>query len=61
MNKKSNVTWVKPAEPTFLKKFKDDVGFQEGPTIDAKVVAPEQTTLFLEIAGINLLRLSALD
>ncbi|XP_067093772.1 uncharacterized protein KIAA1143 homolog isoform X1 [Osmerus mordax] len=36
MNKKSNVTWVKPAEPTFLKKFKDDVGFQEGPTIDAK-------------------------
>lgn len=36
MNKKSNVTWVKPTEPSFLKKFKNDVGYKEGPTIDAK-------------------------
>ncbi|XP_029600227.1 uncharacterized protein KIAA1143 homolog [Salmo trutta] len=38
MNKgpKANVSWVKPAEPSFLKKFKNDVGFKEGPTIDTK-------------------------
>ncbi|KAM6968348.1 uncharacterized protein KIAA1143 homolog [Aplochiton taeniatus] len=35
-NKKSNVQWVKPTEPSFLKKFKNDVGFKEGPTVDTK-------------------------
>ncbi|XP_056141686.1 uncharacterized protein KIAA1143 homolog [Lampris incognitus] len=35
-NKKSDVSWVKPAEPSFLKKFKTDVGFKEGPTVDTK-------------------------
>ncbi|XP_012692935.2 uncharacterized protein KIAA1143 homolog [Clupea harengus] len=34
--KKGNVSWVKPAEPSFLKKFKSDVGYKEGPTIDTK-------------------------
>lgn len=33
---KANVSWVKPAEPSFLKKFKNDVGFKEGPTIHTK-------------------------
>lgn len=39
MNKKkvSGVSWVKPAEPTFLKKFKSDVGYKEGATVDTKV------------------------
>lgn len=37
MSKKGNVSWVKPAEPSFLKKFKEDVGFKEGPTVDTKV------------------------
>lgn len=37
MSKKGNVSWVKPAEPSFLKKFKNDVGFKEGPTVDTKV------------------------
>ncbi|KAG7469871.1 hypothetical protein MATL_G00133480 [Megalops atlanticus] len=36
MSKKSNVSWIKPAEPSFLRKFKNDVGFKEGPTIDTK-------------------------
>lgn len=36
MSKKSNVSWVKPAEPSFLKKFKNDVGFKEGPTVETK-------------------------
>ncbi|KAL4657407.1 hypothetical protein GN956_G4228 [Arapaima gigas] len=36
MSKKGNVSWVKPAEPSFLRKFKNDVGFKEGPTVDTK-------------------------
>ncbi|XP_052003642.1 uncharacterized protein KIAA1143 homolog [Xyrauchen texanus] len=36
MSKKGNVSWVKPAEPTFLKKFKIDVGFKDGPTVETK-------------------------
>ncbi|XP_017564672.1 uncharacterized protein KIAA1143 homolog isoform X2 [Pygocentrus nattereri] len=36
MNKKGNVSWVKPAEPSFLKKFKTDVGYKEGPTVETK-------------------------
>lgn len=35
-NKASGVSWVKPAEPSFLKKFKKDVGYKEGPTVDTK-------------------------
>lgn len=36
MNKRGNVSWVKPQEPSFLKKFKSDVGYKEGPTVDTK-------------------------
>lgn len=36
-NKASGVSWVKPAEPSFLKKFKNDANYQEGPTVDTKV------------------------
>lgn len=36
MSKKGNVSWIKPAEPSFLKKFKKDVGFKEGPTVETK-------------------------
>uniref|UniRef100_A0A3P8UT87 Zgc:77056 n=1 Tax=Cynoglossus semilaevis TaxID=244447 RepID=A0A3P8UT87_CYNSE len=42
MSKPSGVSWVKPAEPSFLKKFKNDVGYKEGPTVDTKrQVMPE--------------------
>ncbi|XP_042280446.1 uncharacterized protein KIAA1143 homolog [Thunnus albacares] len=34
--KVSGVSWVKPAEPSFLKKFKNDVGYKEGPNVDTK-------------------------
>ena len=40
MNKgkgKADVSWIKPSEPSFLKKFKNDVGYKEGPTVDTKV------------------------
>lgn len=36
-SKPSGVSWVKPTEPSFLKKFKNDVGYKEGPTVDTKV------------------------
>ncbi|XP_006810724.2 uncharacterized protein KIAA1143 homolog [Neolamprologus brichardi] len=35
-NKGRGVAWVKPAEPSFLKKFKSDVGYKEGPNVDTK-------------------------
>ncbi|KAM9353155.1 uncharacterized protein KIAA1143 homolog [Symphorus nematophorus] len=35
-NKASGVSWVKPAEPSFLKKFKTDIGYKEGPNVDTK-------------------------
>ncbi|XP_034384440.1 uncharacterized protein KIAA1143 homolog [Cyclopterus lumpus] len=35
-SKASGVSWVKPAEPSFLKKFKNDVGYKEGPDVDTK-------------------------
>ncbi|XP_020793232.2 uncharacterized protein KIAA1143 homolog [Boleophthalmus pectinirostris] len=34
--KVSGVSWVKPSEPSFLKKFKNDVGYKEGPNVDTK-------------------------
>ncbi|KAG9276374.1 hypothetical protein AMEX_G8686 [Astyanax mexicanus] len=36
MSKKGNVSWVKPSEPSFLRKFKNDVGYKEGPTVETK-------------------------
>ncbi|XP_053324226.1 uncharacterized protein KIAA1143 homolog [Spea bombifrons] len=36
MSKRNQVSYVKPAEPTFLAKFKKDVGYKEGPTVDTK-------------------------
>ncbi|XP_063308180.1 uncharacterized protein KIAA1143 homolog [Pelobates fuscus] len=36
MSKRNQVSYVKPAEPTFLAKFKKDVGFKAGPTVDTK-------------------------
>uniref|UniRef100_S4RPN4 Zgc:77056 n=1 Tax=Petromyzon marinus TaxID=7757 RepID=S4RPN4_PETMA len=31
-----NIAYVKPKEPSFLRKFKKDVGFKEGPNVDTK-------------------------
>ncbi|XP_043575500.1 uncharacterized protein KIAA1143 homolog [Chiloscyllium plagiosum] len=36
MSKRSNVSYVKPAEPAFLRKFKEDVGYKSGPTVETK-------------------------
>ncbi|XP_069504371.1 uncharacterized protein KIAA1143 homolog [Ambystoma mexicanum] len=36
MSKKNQVSYVRPAEPAFLTKFKKDVGFKEGPDVETK-------------------------
>ncbi len=51
MSKKSNVSWVKPAEPSFLRNSRMIVGFKEGPTVETKVsvvvtlVVPQRNTV----------------
>ncbi|XP_007899865.1 uncharacterized protein KIAA1143 homolog [Callorhinchus milii] len=34
--KSGGVSYVKPAEPAFLRRFKQEVGFKEGPTVETK-------------------------
>ncbi|KAE8596957.1 hypothetical protein XENTR_v10016297 [Xenopus tropicalis] len=36
MSKRNKVSYVKPVEPSFISKFKKDVGYKEGPTVDTK-------------------------
>ncbi|CAG9816106.1 unnamed protein product [Phaedon cochleariae] len=33
---KRHVAYIKPDEPSFLKKLKKEAGYQEGPTVDTK-------------------------
>lgn len=37
MSKKHNIAYIKPAEPSFLRKLKEQIGYKEGPTVDTKV------------------------
>lgn len=39
MSKRDQVSYVPPAEPAFLSRFKKEVGYREGPTVDTKVTA----------------------
>ncbi|XP_064025805.1 uncharacterized protein KIAA1143 homolog [Pogoniulus pusillus] len=36
MSKRSQVSFVRPAEPAFLSRFKQQVGYREGPTVETK-------------------------
>ncbi|XP_044312300.1 uncharacterized protein KIAA1143 homolog isoform X2 [Varanus komodoensis] len=36
MSKRNQVSYVKPAEPAFLSRFKERIGYREGPTVDTK-------------------------
>uniref|UniRef100_A0A182IQK2 DUF4604 domain-containing protein n=1 Tax=Anopheles atroparvus TaxID=41427 RepID=A0A182IQK2_ANOAO len=38
---KRNVAFIKPEEPSFLKKMKEQIGYKEGPSIDDKREAIE--------------------
>lgn len=37
MGPKRNVAFIKPEEPNFLKKIKQDIGYKEPDTVEAKV------------------------
>lgn len=37
MSKRNQVSYVRPAEPAFLARFKERVGYREGPTVETKV------------------------
>lgn len=39
MSKRNQVSYVRPAEPAFLSRFKRQVGYREGPTVETKVTA----------------------
>lgn len=34
---KRNIAYIKPQEPSFLRKLKEQIGYKEGPTVDTKV------------------------
>ncbi|XP_026501864.1 uncharacterized protein KIAA1143 homolog [Terrapene carolina triunguis] len=45
MSKKTQVSYVPPAEPAFLSRLKREVGYREGPTVETKreqLPAPEE-------------------
>ncbi|EHH16449.1 hypothetical protein EGK_11732 [Macaca mulatta] len=41
MSKRKQVSYVRPAEPAFLARFKERVGYREGPTIETKRIQPQ--------------------
>ncbi|XP_062056687.1 uncharacterized protein KIAA1143 homolog isoform X1 [Lepus europaeus] len=41
MSKRNQVSYVKPAEPAFLSRFKQRIGYQEGPTVETKRIQPQ--------------------
>ncbi|XP_007947858.1 uncharacterized protein KIAA1143 homolog [Orycteropus afer afer] len=41
MSKRNQVSYVRPAEPAFLSRFKARVGYREGPTLETKRIQPQ--------------------
>ncbi|XP_044533637.1 uncharacterized protein KIAA1143 homolog [Gracilinanus agilis] len=41
MSKRNQVSYVRPAEPAFLARFKQKVGYKEGPTVETKKIQPQ--------------------
>lgn len=35
---KRNVAYIKPSEPAFLRRLKEQVGYKEGPDVNTKVL-----------------------
>ena len=40
------VSYIKQDEPTFLRQFKERIGYQEGPNVDTKVSCTSQEQNF---------------
>ncbi|KAM8801481.1 LOW QUALITY PROTEIN: uncharacterized protein KIAA1143 homolog [Rhynchonycteris naso] len=41
MSKRNQVSYVRPAEPSFPARLKERVGYREGPTIETKKIQPQ--------------------
>ncbi|XP_004476824.3 uncharacterized protein KIAA1143 homolog [Dasypus novemcinctus] len=41
MSKRNQVSYVRPAEPAFLARFKERVGYRDGPTVETKRIQPQ--------------------
>ncbi|ELV10193.1 uncharacterized protein KIAA1143 homolog [Tupaia chinensis] len=41
MSKRNQVSYVRPSEPAFLARFKERVGYREGPTVETKRIQPQ--------------------
>ncbi|KAK2090982.1 hypothetical protein P7K49_030266 [Saguinus oedipus] len=41
MSKRNQVSYVRPTEPAFLARFKERVGYREGPTVETKRIQPQ--------------------
>ncbi|XP_004835122.1 uncharacterized protein KIAA1143 homolog isoform X2 [Heterocephalus glaber] len=41
MSQRNRVSYVRPAEPAFLSRFKERVGYREGPTVETKRIQPQ--------------------
>ncbi|KAM5291963.1 uncharacterized protein KIAA1143 homolog [Ctenodactylus gundi] len=41
MSQRRQVSYVRPAEPAFLSRFKERVGYREGPSVDTKSIQPQ--------------------
>ncbi|XP_063117094.1 uncharacterized protein KIAA1143 homolog isoform X1 [Cavia porcellus] len=41
MSQRNRVSYVQPAEPAFLSRFKERVGYREGPTVETKRIQPQ--------------------
>ena len=37
MSKRNNIHYIKPEDPSFLKRLKEQIGYKEGPTVETKV------------------------
>lgn len=37
MSKRNKITYIKPREPAFLSRLKQEANYKEGPTVDTKV------------------------
>lgn len=51
MSKRNQVSYVRPAEPAFLARFKERVGYREGPTVETKVSPSQSLSRYLRNAG----------
>lgn len=53
--KRNQVSYIKPNEPAFLRRIKQQAGYRESPDVDTKVCSLDFLGIFVMIYGINFL------